>query len=48
LVIRAAIQQTRPGRPKGLSPLVVLPKTTFVNGYFRSNGTYVGSYYRSR
>jgi hypothetical protein len=25
-----------------------LPKTTFVHGYLRSDGTYVGSYYRSR
>jgi hypothetical protein len=31
-----------------ISTVTGLPKTTFVNGYFRSNGTYVGSYYRSR
>jgi hypothetical protein len=31
-----------------ISNITGLPKTTFVNGYFRSNGTYVGSYFRSR
>ena len=31
-----------------ISNVTGLPKTTFVPGYFRSNGTYVGSYFRSR
>jgi len=30
-----------------ISTTTGLPKTTYVHGYFRSNGTYVGSYYRS-
>lgn len=30
-----------------ISSITGLPKTTFVNGYYRKNGTYVRSYYRS-
>jgi hypothetical protein len=30
-----------------ISSITGLPKTNYVNGYFRSDGTYVGSYYRS-
>jgi hypothetical protein len=30
-----------------ISSITGLPKTVYVHGYFRSNGTYVGSYYRS-
>jgi hypothetical protein len=30
-----------------ISKLTGMPKTTFVHGYFRKNGTYVGSYFRS-
>jgi len=30
-----------------ISNITGLPKTTYVNGYYRRDGTYVGSYYRS-
>ncbi|WP_152095848.1 hypothetical protein [Rhizobium dioscoreae] len=32
----------------GISCVTGSPRTTFVGGYFRKNGTYVRSYYRSR